>query len=86
MVMPEDKTGGGSGSPATRWLAVAPSNTQVLSVYPRAIAVEVAGNIVAEDADGNIGTFVFTAGEIKAIRPVRIRATGTTATGILALY
>ena len=86
MAIPLDRSGGGSGSPATRWFTITPSDVAMLPVYPRAVTVEGAGTVSAEDCEGNIGAFVFAAGEIKAIRPVRIRASGTSATGILGLY
>jgi len=38
------------------------------------------------DKEGNEITFAFAAGEIKPLRPVRIKATSTTATNIVGLW
>ena len=83
--LPPDPSKAGQGEPATRWPTCSPSDTELLPVYPRAVYCEGAGNVRAEDAEGNVGTFVFAAGEAKAIRPRKIYATLTSATGILLL-
>jgi len=72
--------------PIISWVEVTPSDTVDLTSVPRAIHVAVGGNVAMVDGDGNVATIVFGDGEDKRMRPVRINATGTTATGIVALY
>ncbi len=84
--LPPDPCKSGTGEPARFWPTCSPSDTVLPPVYARAVYCQGAGNVVCEDAKGDVGTFVFAAGEIKAIRPRLIKATGTTATGILLLY
>lgn len=72
--------------PATRWVAVTPSDATNLAVPCRGIYATGAGNVVLVGDDDVTGTFIFAAGEIKALGAKRVNATDTTATGIIALY
>ena len=69
-----------------RWYAVTPNDNADLSVKPRMVCVAGAGVVRMIGADGVSADFTFTAGQDKALSPVRIMATGTTATGIVAVY
>lgn len=73
---------------ARDFVAVTPSDTVNLARgVPRGIYVGGAGNLVAVDSDGTAVTFTgVLAGSILPIRPIRINATSTTATAIVALY
>lgn len=66
--------------------AVTPSDTVDLTNTSRSIFVGGAGNVVAIMFDGTTVTFTgVTAGTILPIRATRIKATGTTATNMVAL-
>ena len=74
------------------FVAITPSDTVDLNVKCQAIMVGVTGNVsVISQTPTETGalatpaTLVLTAGVIYEILPKRIRATGTTATGIVAL-
>lgn len=67
------------------WVAVTPNDGADLAVIPKALYIGGAGNIVVNGADGNAATFAVTAGQILPIRARRVRATSTTATGIVAI-
>lgn len=85
--MADKYPGGAPIFAATDWEAVTPSDTVNLTDVPRAIYVGAAGNIAAVSADGSVAVFAgIPAGAILPIRPVRINATNTTATSLLALY
>jgi len=54
---------------------------------PRALYVGGAGTVVAVMGDGRTVSFVgAVAGSVLPLQPLRINATGTTATGLVALY
>lgn len=77
--------------PAQRWLAVTPSDVNILAQvnkrYPRALFIGGTGNVAIEDDSGNSETFLNIAdGTILDVQPLRVLSTGTTATGIIALY
>lgn len=73
-------------SPATDGVAVTPSDSTVLTTT-RALFVGGAGDLAVEMASGNALTFAgVTAGSILPVRVTRIKATGTTATNIVALW
>jgi len=76
----------GVESPASHWADVTPHDTNELASRPRAIDCAVSGNAVIVDADGSEITIVLTAGTLYPVRPVIIKSTGTTATGIVALW
>lgn len=71
---------------ALRWSAITPSDTTKLEPTPVAIRCNVAGDVNIEGDDGNAEVFTVAAGEILACQPRRVRSTGTTATGIKALF
>lgn len=76
---------------AQRWLAVTPSDTNLLAQvgkrYPRALFIGNTGDVAVEDDLGNSEVFENLAnGQILEVQPLRVLATGTTATGIIALY
>lgn len=75
-----------SMSQARRWAAVTPSDTVDFAVLPKAIRCNGAGNLSLVGSDGVAVAFAVAAGEILPVQPARINATGTTATGIVALY
>lgn len=69
------------------FVGVTPSDTENLPLgAPRAIFVGVAGDVALTDMMGNTSTLVSAGAQYHPIRPARVRATGTTATNILALY
>lgn len=71
---------------ADRWAGVTPSDTTDLTAVPKALYIGVAGNISLTGADGATSTFIVASGQTVPLRPRRVRTTGTTATGIVALY
>jgi hypothetical protein len=74
-------------TPARDGAAVTPSDSSDLSVVPRAIYVGVAGSIAAIMAGGQSVTLQnVAAGSLLPIRVARISATGTTASGLVALW
>lgn len=83
---PIDRSGGGSGEPAIGWFAISPSDIADLPLWPRAIYVGVSGSIRMRSVNGEEETFDAVPVGEHAFRPVRILATGTTATGIKGLY
>jgi hypothetical protein len=71
---------------SNRWVAVAPSDTVSFTEVPRAIYVGVTGDVTMVDSVGNTVLFkAMPVGE-HAEQPSQIKATGTTATNIVALY
>jgi len=74
-------------SPVRSALAVVPSNTADLAQVTRGVYVGQTGDLALTMADGSTVTFAnVQAGSLLPLRAVRIRATGTTATSILALW
>lgn len=63
---------------------VTPSDSADLAVEARALCIAVGGALVVDRLDGNTVTITVPAGVIP-IQVQRVRATGTTATGITAL-
>ena len=80
-----DDNAPGLDSPASDAANVTPSDTTDLPVKPRAIYVNGAGDM-AVVMNGATVTLTVPAGTLLPIRPVRILETGTTATGIVALW
>lgn len=66
-------------SPAVAHYVIAPSDGADLPVRPRALYINTGGTAVLQDADGTAISYTVTAGTILSLRPVRVRATGTTA-------
>ena len=71
---------------ADRHFAITPSNDTNLTIQPRAIRVGASGNVVLRDGAGVDVTYAVIAGEVITFRPVRVLATGTTATGLVGWY
>lgn len=72
--------------PSGKFFAVTPNDSTDFDFVPRGVYVGSTGNLVCVDSDGNEVTFVSLAiGVPHPIRPVRIKATGTSVTGIVAL-
>lgn len=71
---------------ATRWTAITPHDSNELPELPKAIRCNGAGTLMLVGEDGVAADFVVAAGEALACRPRIVKATGTTATGIRALY
>lgn len=69
----------------SRFAAVTPSDTTPMS---RVIGLHVggAGNVAACGVDGVVVTFVVTAGTFLRGSFTKVMATGTTSTGIVALF
>lgn len=73
-------------SQARTWAAVTTSDSTVYDPTPKGLFIGGAGNIALMGDDGVSVTFAVTAGQFLPLCPTRILATGTTATGIVALY
>ena len=74
-------------SPATNAGDVVPNDTVPLSVVTRAVYVGQTGDVSVEMQSGQIVTFQnVQGGSILAIRTLKVRATGTTATGVVAMW
>lgn len=72
--------------PAISGFDVAPDDGVDLATLPRALMVTDAGDVAVQFADGTAITLPgLTPGVIYPLRPCRIMATGTTATGIKGL-
>ena len=86
--MPQDKFAdysGGLESPATGLLMVTPDDANDLLRVSRALNVGTGGAVRLTTIDGDTGTVHIAAGSTFPVRAVRIWATGTTATDIVAL-
>ena len=75
-------------APARRALAVVPHDSNALSDIPKALYLGTAGNIAMRGVDGAADQVWknVPAGAILPFRASYVRATGTTAADILALY
>ena len=74
-------------SPATNAISLTPSDTTPLGTVSRAIYVGVAGDLSVEMQSGQIVVFQgVQSGSILAIRALKLRQTGTTATGIVSMW
>lgn len=74
------------GAPATTGQAVTPSDTVDLTNVSRWLFVGGAGNVVVITSAGTTLTFTgVAAGTLLPIRVSRVKATGTTATNMVAL-
>ncbi len=78
---------GGLNGPFQNAAAVSPHDDNDLTNVSAAIQVGGnAGNIVMITQGGSTVTLAFAAGQIMPIRATRIKATSTTATGIVTLW
>jgi hypothetical protein len=75
----------GSLDSAADGFAVSPSDSNDLNDLPRALWVGGAGDVALALPSGNVVLKGVQAGTLISIRPIRVRATGTTATDIVAL-
>lgn len=76
-----------TGEPATHAAAVTPNDGVDLPSVSRAFYIGVSGNLSVVMAGGETATFVgLPTGGILPIQATRVRATGTTATSIVALW
>lgn len=75
-------------SPSTRGVAVTPSDSLALPNIPKALFIGVAGDLVTRGVNDTADlTFKnLTAGSILPFRAQFVRATGTTAASIVALF
>lgn len=74
-------------SPATHAVDIAPDDTTPLPGVTRALYVGQAGDVAAEMQSGQVVTFQnVQSGTILAIRTLKIMQTGTTATGLVAMW
>ena len=78
--------GSGLDSPASEWEAITASDTVNMTNRPRAIVASGDGSAVLVSATGATMTIPLQAGIPFPARPVRINATGTTATGLYAIW
>ena len=72
----------GLDSPASDVFPITPDDDTDLAVATRAIRADTGGNVVLVAMAGPERTCRFADGETRAIRATRIKATGTTATGL----
>lgn len=70
----------GLESPAAHHAALIPSNSSDLPLRPRVIYCQSAGTAVLRDRAGQDLTYTLEAGQILPLSPVRVLATGTSAT------
>lgn len=75
----------GLESPATRIAEIVPDDAAPLVFSTRAIAAETSGHVQVVTVAGDTGRFFLTAGMPFPIRIKQVLATGTTATGLVAL-
>lgn len=69
------------------WAAVTPADGVAGNITPpKALWANVAGDINMAGSDGVFLVFTVPAGTPISLRPTSIKATGTTATGIRAIY
>ena len=74
-------------SQAERWAVVAFSDAVELDPKPKALRCQAAGDIALEGDDGVVAIFTVAAGEVLEVRPVKVKATGTTvAAGSVIAY
>jgi hypothetical protein len=73
--------------PADRFMTVTPNDASDLpNGLTRGVFVGVGGDFAAVDLYGNVVSFSSADAQYHPLRVKRIRATGTTASGIVALY
>lgn len=73
-------------SPARRLAVVTPSDAADLAEIPKALLIGGAGTVSLIAADDTVAVTLTVEAGVLPIRVRRVRATGTTATGIVALY
>jgi hypothetical protein len=85
MVDPSSGLTSASDGPATRAVAVVPSDATTLTPPTRAIYVGGSGNLVLTTSGGDLVTFSVGAGMILPVQAVKVMA-ATTATSIVAMW
>lgn len=75
-----------SDGPARDYVAVTPNDGADLTREARALYIGVSGDVVLVSGAGNTVTFKSAPVGVLAVGAVRVKATGTTATNIVALY
>lgn len=75
-------------SPATRAVAIAPHDVDPLAAVPKALFVGTGGTLTARGAGGgaDVAFKRIADGTVLPFRALFVRATGTTASDIVALY
>lgn len=73
-------------SPPAHLMSVTPDDGQDLPHVSRGLNVLVGGTVRVTSAQGETETLMIAAGIVFPVRVRRIWATGTTATGIVAMY
>lgn len=76
----------GLDSPYEDGAAVTPSDATDLAVWSRALYIGGAGTLRITTAKGTVLNFAAVPAGIHRLRAARVHATGTSATGIVALY
>lgn len=76
----------GRVTPPEKHLQITPNDGVNLADIPKALYIGGAGDIVVTDKYGTDITYAVSAGFILPFRPVRVKATGTTATNIVGWY
>lgn len=76
----------GLESPAVNLIEITPNDTQDLSEFSRALNVAVSGMVRVTTVRGDTATINIAAGIPFPVRVRRVWQTGTTASGICALY
>jgi hypothetical protein len=72
-------------APASRCVAVTPSDSVPLTDIPKALYVGTGGTLVLQPLEGGTVTFKVPNGCLLPVRASFVRATGTTASDIVAL-
>ena len=76
----------GLSSPADAFAPITPNDGADLPILTRAVFVGGGGSLVVLDRHGVTATFQVGSGALLPLRVARVMATGTTATGIVALW
>lgn len=88
MADPFQNHGSGLDSPALHAAAVTPNDSTDLTTTARGLYIGGAGNVTLDTAGGEttVAFVGLTAGSVLPVRVARVRATGTTATNIVAIW
>jgi len=68
------------GGMATRHVTITPDDDNDLPEIPRGLYCEGAGTVAIVDEAGTEKSYTLTQGQVLTFRPVRVKASGTTAT------
>ncbi len=75
-----------AANPAIRWTAVTPDDAAILDPMPRALFVGAGGALALEDRTGSVVVWTVGDGQFLPVAPMRVHATGTTASGLIAVW